>query len=219
LCKPFFIFVFLLRLMADLFVTSCARGDLDEIRRGLSAGVPIESRDVGGDTALAAAALNGQLAACELLLRHGANANATSREGGDTPMMWAAANGHAGVIELLLQHGASVNAVNEKGFGPLFRATYKNQPHVVRLLLAAGADVFTKTGLGGARSGATDGARLGGKTALECARENGHTECARWLQAFVNEDLVEMERVKMEFPAAAANYITLPSPEVVGKRA
>ena len=109
------------------------------------------------------------------------------------------------MIELLLKHGANVNATNLQGFTALYRATYKNHPVAVRLLLAAGADVHAKTTIGN------------GKTALDCARENRHDECAYWLAAFAREDLVEMEKVKIMWPEASSNYIKLPSAELVGR--
>ena len=69
----------------------------------------------------------------------------------------------------------------------------------MRLLLAAGADVNAKTQTSMSR------------TALDVAREYGYAECAHWLNAFACEDLVEIERVKREYPLTDANYITLPT--------
>ena len=74
------------------------------------------------------------------------------------------------------------------------------------LLLAAGADVHAKTAIVPSRS------------ALDVAREYGFTECARWLDGFMREDLVEIERVKLEFPKAAANFIRLPSEQAMQGR-
>ena len=99
-----------------------------------------------------------------------------------------------------MQHGAEVNAQNKKGFRALFRATYKNHPQCVRLLLAAGADVHARTNIA-----------QHARTALEVAREFGHGECYRWLEGYALEDLVEIERCKLEWPEAAANFIQLPS--------
>lgn len=187
-------------------LSACASGNDALARMCLQAGVPADTRDAGGDTALAAAALNGHLSTCKLLLEAGASADAASQEGGDTVLMWAAAAGDPDILELLLQHGSNVNATNDQGYTALYRATYKDHAVAVRLLLAAGADVHARTTLGGQ-----------GKTALDCARENRHEECAYWLSAFAREDLVEMEKVKIMWPEAASNYIRLPSPDLVGR--
>ena len=192
---------------ASPLISAAAAGDDATVRRCLQAGVNAEIRDEGGDTALAAAALQGKLTTCELLLQAGADAEAVNRATGDTVLMWAAATGIPEIIELLLRHGANVNAINKQGYSPLYRACYKNHPVAVRLLLAAGADVTQKTTIGG------------GKTVLDCARENRHDECAYWIAAFMREDLVEMEKVKIMWPEASSNYIQLPSPELIGGRA
>ena len=190
---------------AAALLAACEIGDDAEVFHQLSHGVSVESRDVSGDTALACAAYNGHLSTCILLLRHGANTNATSTASGDTVLMWAAAAGHRGICELLLANEAAVNAQNTKGYSPLFRATYKSHSDVVRLLLAAGADVTQRT--------------AHGKTALDQARENQDAECGRPLEYFFNQDPIEMERVKLMFPQAAANYIVLPPANEVGKSA
>ena len=69
---------------AAALLAACESGDDAEVFHQLSHGVSVESRDVSGDTALACAAYNGHLSTCILLLRHGANTNATSTASGDT---------------------------------------------------------------------------------------------------------------------------------------
>lgn len=186
-----------------LLLAACEKGDDPEVFFQLSNGIPVESRDVGGDTCLGCAAFNGRLETCILLLRHGANTNAASSASGDTPLMWAAAAGHCGICELLLANGAGPSATNEKGYSALYRAAYKGQAHVVRLLLAAGADVTART--------------AHGKTALDQARENQDRDVCFALEVFERQDQVEMERIKLMFPQAAANYISLPPAHEVGK--
>ena len=189
------------------YLSAVERGDVDAVHRLLSSrAVPVDARDAAGCTALSLAALHGHAPVAELLLRAGADPNAFGA-GGDTVLMWAASAGNTAICSMLLQHGASINAVNNKGYGALFRATYKNQAPCVRLLLAAGADVNQKTGMGSFS-----------KTALDAARECGYTECARWLDGFSKQDAVEIERVRLEWPHAAANFITLPNADVIRAR-
>lgn len=179
-------------------------GDTATMAACIDAGVSVESRDVGGDTALGNAAFNGQTMAAELLLACGANANASNSDGGDTPLMWAAVGGHYAICCHLLKAGANVNAQNEKGFTALYRATYKDHPTVVRCLLAAAADPCMKTSFG--------------KSALHCARENGFEEVAQALRAVEVGDAVYIEAIKRENPQAASNFVTLPSPAALLNR-
>ena len=190
---------------AKALLAAVEGGNPAEVFHCLHNGAHVESRDISGDTALAAAAYSGNLEICILLLKHGANTNAKSSASGDTPLMWAAAAGHRGICELLLANGAEPNAENEKGYSPLFRATYKQHAAIVRLLLAAGADPTARTSHG--------------KSAMDQAHENQDTSSLFPLDAFLRQDPVEMERVKLEFPQAAANYIVLPPAHALGRSA
>ncbi|MBU6399170.1 MAG: ankyrin repeat domain-containing protein [Verrucomicrobia bacterium] len=62
-----------------------------------------------GRTPLQAAAENGQLAAAELILDHGAKPDGTGAPGQLTPLLLAAEHGHPAVVELLLAHHADMN--------------------------------------------------------------------------------------------------------------
>lgn len=188
---------------ARTLLAAVERGDNPEVFHCLQNGVSVESRDVSGDTALACAAHNGHIETAILLLKHGANTNSRSSASGDTPLMWAAAAGHCGMCELLIANGAQPNAENDAKYSALYRATYKQRADTVRLLLAAGADPTARTSHG--------------KTALDQAHENQDADCCFVLDAFLRQDPVEMERVKLQFPQAAANYIVLPPAHAVGR--
>ena len=52
---------------------------------------------------------------------------------------------------------------------------------------------------------------------MDQANENQDRPCCLALDAFLRQDAVEMERIKLEFPQAAANYIVLPPAHAVGR--
>ncbi len=60
---------------------------------------------------------------------------------GDAPLHWASHNGHAEIVELLLAAGADIEAdeINCYGGKPLHWAS-EHEPHIVKLLLARGAN-------------------------------------------------------------------------------
>ena len=76
----------------------------------------------------------------ELLIAHGADVNARTKEG-IMPLTFVAANNAVQVAELLIAHGADVNARTETGWTPLHSAASGNSVQVAELLIAHGADV------------------------------------------------------------------------------
>ena len=91
--------------------------------------------------------------------------------------MGAAELGHGRVVSLLLKHKANVNAANKKGRSALSFAAppstdgatrRESQILVMDILLSHGADVHMKD--------------ITGKTALERAQIEGHTEVAAFLK-------------------------------------
>lgn len=75
-------------------------------------------RDLEGRTPLHIAAWQGHTAMVELLLRHGADVNATDREQ-RTPLQSAAWQGHENVVWLLLKAGARSDQPCAQGATPL----------------------------------------------------------------------------------------------------
>jgi ankyrin repeat protein len=70
-------------------------------------------------------------------------------------------------VKLLLESGADVNKVCTDGESPLHYATERNRLELVKLLVAAGANLNLE---------------FRGKTALAIAKEEKHTEIARYLE-------------------------------------
>ncbi|MDY2648405.1 MAG: ankyrin repeat domain-containing protein [Pyramidobacter porci] len=117
----------------------------------LGADVSICDTDRAGRNALHEAARNADAAMTELLLAHGADANArtaggSTEKGGDTALILAAQEEKGlPVAELLLKHGADPNAATPKGFRALHYAASKGNAALAELLLARGADVNALT--------------------------------------------------------------------------
>jgi len=76
-----------------------------------------EKENVFNDTPLHKASINGHADVVELLLKHGADADATSSNG-STPLHYAAYNGHANIVKLLLENCADPSAKNNIGKKP-----------------------------------------------------------------------------------------------------
>jgi ankyrin repeat protein len=107
--------------------------------------------------------------AVALLLKHGADANATSVFGA-TPLMAAAAGGDADSVRLLLKHGANPNAqptFDEPGFvfgggrSALMWAAFRGNVEIIDLLIAAGADINAPSPMGTALAQAAWADRAG----------------------------------------------------------
>lgn len=109
----------------------------------------------------------------ELLLAHGADANAKDN-GGKTPLFYAAIRGNKAVVELLLAHGADANAKENEGWTPLLWASSGDHKDVVELLLAHGADVNAKNNLG--ETPLHRAALRGYKDVVELLRQHGGHE-------------------------------------------
>ena len=93
-----------------------------------------------GFNAFMIAAGEGSWECTELLLRAGADVNATSKDGSSALLM-AAQNGHDIVVELLISNGADVNCARDDEVTPLQAALEGTHEESARLLIAAGAKV------------------------------------------------------------------------------
>ena len=91
-------------------------GDTAEIRRLLTAGVNVNWRNLEcwRWTALHEASANGHCDAMELLIRHGAEVDATAKRNA-TPLHIASDAGEDEAVAVLLRHGANIDAVDIHG--------------------------------------------------------------------------------------------------------
>jgi len=115
-----------------------------------------------GFTPLHLASYFGNDAMANLLLKHGADPNAVSRNRmALRPVHSGTASRSAGIVEMLLAHGAEVNATQHGGWTPLHAAVASGDGSLVELLLAHGADPNL--------------ANDDGKSALDLAVERDHS--------------------------------------------
>jgi uncharacterized protein len=133
-------------------------------------GADIATTDAAGRNAMFAAAAAGLVAMLELLVQCGLSVKTVDNTG-TTLLMAAAVGGHKLAAEWLLQRGAAVNAVDIEGCAALHHANMNcsDDAAMVRLLLASGADVHTRS--------------VHHQTALDVAAGAGHVECIRALIA------------------------------------
>ena len=85
------------------------------------------------ESALIAAASNGDHDAVNSLLEHGADSNIPDKNGW-TALMWAAENGHAASVEALLEHGADPDSDDYIGLTALIVAAIQGHEASVTML-------------------------------------------------------------------------------------
>src|ERR687887_2526167 len=149
---------------------ACAAGEVERTERLIASdrsGVTAFSAD--GWTPLHLAAYFGHTKIAEILLGHGADVTARSRNAtGNTALHAALAGNHKLVAGLLLGHGADVNAPDAAGWRPLHLAAANNNIDAIIALVAQGADVHAPNGEG--------------QTPLSIAQEQNHREAAALLR-------------------------------------
>src|SRR6266404_310812 len=123
----------------DCLACAAGRGHTMMVRYYLMRGVDVNERRCGY-TALMEAVWNGHLDVVDLLVRHGANLEATD-DGGNTVLIWAARQGRENVVACLIQKGAALNSRNAAGDTAMICTMRNGFPAIARVLLDAGADI------------------------------------------------------------------------------
>ena len=115
-------------------------GDTATLRRLLDAGVPVDSRDTQGRTALLVATHADQVEAALLLVAHGADVNAKDTIQ-DSPFLYAGARGRLAILRLTLGAGADLASTNRYGGTALIPAAHYGHVETVRELLKTRIDI------------------------------------------------------------------------------
>lgn len=149
------------------------RCEIDEVKKVLSGGYDVNTKDRWGRTPLHVAAYTmGSAPIVTLLANQGADVNTPSTmHKSITPLHVAAICGNANVVAILLSRGANVNPIDAHGLTPLHNASAEGHAEVVRLLLSKGADLQKKE-----EDGATPlyyAAQCGHADVVECLLASG----------------------------------------------
>jgi uncharacterized protein len=122
------------------------RDDLETADLLIRAGARVTVRTREGVTPLQLAAINGNAAMIDRLLKGGADPNAALTPAGDTALMMAARTGTPGAIRVLAEAGANVNATESwGGTTALHWAVSEGHADAANALIAAGADVNARS--------------------------------------------------------------------------
>jgi ankyrin repeat protein len=149
---------------------ACAAGEVERVERLMQDGASdVNQYSADGWTPLHLGAFFGHAKIAELLLAHGADVTAQSRNANaNTPLHAALAGNHKFVAGLLIGRGADVNAADAQGWRPLHLAAANNNVDAIAQLVAQGADIQAANG--------------DAKTALSLATEKNHREAAALLR-------------------------------------
>lgn len=126
---------------------AAGRGDVNAVKAALADGVPADSRDLRGRTALMIATHNDHVEVARLLIEAGADVNAKDSIQ-DTPFLYAGAEGRNAILKLTLAAGANVKDVNRYGGTALIPAAHHGHAETVRILLQTAVDVNHVNNLG-----------------------------------------------------------------------
>jgi ankyrin repeat protein len=126
-------------------VLAAATGNAPITQALLKAGADFKMVAPETGSVLSTAARTGNPEVINVLLAAGANANFAESSSGQTPLMRAAAEGHPDAVKALIAGGAKVGTTAKDQQTALFYSVRRGDIASVGILLAAGADVNTRT--------------------------------------------------------------------------
>ena len=145
---------------AQELIEAAYTGNINTVKSFLEAGVDVNTQNANGETALMKAAQNGQTEIVRLLLEKGADVNIVATYTGPLPPTGHDDKGFPIFVDL--------RAPDYEGYTALEKAAYGGYTEIVRLLVAAGANVNKKS-------------ETHGYTALMRAAEEGHADTVKLL--------------------------------------
>lgn len=131
----------------DTLLRAAASGDLPAVQRRIAAGVPLDSRDGQGRTALLIAVDGNHAAVAKALIAAGASPNSQAANR-DTPWLLAGARGHAEIIAAMIPAGPDLTIRNRFGGNALIPACERAHVEAVKVLLTTRIDVNHVNDLG-----------------------------------------------------------------------
>lgn len=123
-------------------VNSFSTTKLEMMRLLIDNGIGIESRSVDGATAMHTAALEGDIEAFKLLIDAGANPNVVDHCN-RKPLWFSVRQNHVEIVKLLLERTTNINDQVYNGHTCLSTATRWGLEECVKLLLGAGAEIWS----------------------------------------------------------------------------
>ncbi|XP_042235516.1 ankyrin repeat domain-containing protein 29-like isoform X2 [Homarus americanus] len=124
-------------------VFAAREGSLQQVKRGLDAGIDVNFQVNDGWTALMWSARYGHKRVVNFLMDRGADLNHQNRQ--ETALTWAAYGGHYEVCKMLLDHGALPDLHNALGSTGLSFAAREGHPEIAKLFLEYNASVNMET--------------------------------------------------------------------------
>ena len=155
-------------------IEAALNGKVETVKKALTQGYTVDSRDSENRTVLMYAAFNGHADIAQDLIDVGADVNAQDAIGTSALMFAASAPGGAETVQLLIDAGAEINMVdNNEHFSALMWAAAEGQTENVKLLLKYKADATLQD--------------VDGDTAESFAAKKGHTAIAQLLKEAAQE--------------------------------
>ncbi|CAN1250493.1 Ankyrin repeat-containing protein P16F5.05c, partial [Linum perenne] len=126
--------------IVEVLLEAARYDDIDDILSLVSSGVPLDSKDSFGRTALHMASANGHLRIVQYLIDQGVDLNASNEEK-NTALHWACLNGHSEVVKKLILAGASLCALNSYERTPMDEAVTRGKMDAIDAINAAVAQM------------------------------------------------------------------------------
>ncbi|XP_035698981.1 cyclin-dependent kinase 4 inhibitor C-like [Branchiostoma floridae] len=158
--------------------TAAARGDLEEVRRLLAAGVDVNARNQHGMTAIQVMEFGHHIIAKELL-ENGADPNVRDVETGLSPVHDAARDGWEDTLKLLFEYHADLDVKDLQDMTPAHLAAEKGHVRILEFLRAKSTDLWAKN--------------RRGQTPRDLARIHGKTDVTAWFRGSFPEQHAEQQ--------------------------
>ena len=129
-------------------IIAARSGDCSEVRRLIKVPSALNYVNELGQTAVFAAASNGQVEVLEILHEE-AKADLNQPDtSGRNPICAAACEGHQKAVEFLIAHGADLDTADAAGWTPVYGAACGGHDKALALLITAGANAASPSKFG-----------------------------------------------------------------------